>query len=133
MSAEVFFDTSILIYTLVRGDQRTAVAEELLIGGGKISVQVLNELVAVAQRKLGMSWKEIALALSAIRKFCEPPAPLTIEVHEEALRIAQRYQYHIYDSLVLAAAMKADCRILYSEDMQDGQSIGKLRIRNPFR
>jgi predicted nucleic acid-binding protein len=49
------------------------------------------------------------------------------------LRISQRHKYHIYDSLVIAAALEAGCAILYSEDMQDGHSIESLRIRNPFR
>ncbi|HEX3660060.1 MAG TPA: PIN domain-containing protein [Acidobacteriaceae bacterium] len=133
MPADAFFDTSVLIYTLVREDRRTAVAEELLLAGGLVSVQVLNELVAVARRKLNLSWKDIAGVLSAIRELCGPPLSLTLEVHEEALKRAERFGYHIYDSLVLASAIGADCRILYSEDMQDGQSIGKLRIHNPFR
>jgi predicted nucleic acid-binding protein len=50
-----------------------------------------------------------------------------------ALRLASRYQYHIYDSLVIAAALQAACSILYSEDMRDGQVIEGLTIRNPFR
>ncbi|HEY1808888.1 MAG TPA: PIN domain-containing protein [Acidobacteriaceae bacterium] len=128
-----FLDTSVLIYTLVREDRRTAVAEELLLSGGLVSVQVLNELVAVARRKLNLSWNEIATALSAIRELCGPPLSLTVEVHEQALKLAERFGYHIDDSLVLASAIGAGCRILYSEDMQDGQSIGKLHIRNPFR
>jgi predicted nucleic acid-binding protein len=54
-------------------------------------------------------------------------------MHDEALRISQRYKYGIYDSLVIAAALEGGCSVLYSEDMQHGQSIGSLKIRNPFR
>jgi predicted nucleic acid-binding protein len=56
----------------------------------------------------------------------------TIETHEAALRIAARYGYQIYNSLILAAALEAGCTVLYSEDMQDGQKIDSLTIRNPF-
>ncbi len=98
-----------------------------------ISVQVMNEFTAVARRKLDMSWREIGDALSAIRVFCEPPAPLMVETHESALRIAERYGYQIYDSLILAAAIMAGCDVLYSEDMRHGQKIEGLTIRNPFR
>lgn len=132
MSDKVFFDTTILIYAISEGDARTSTAERLLASGGSLSVQVLNEFAAVAKRKLRMSWTEIAEALDAARALCESPLPLTIEVHDAALRIAERYGYHIYDSLILAAALDAGCDVLYSEDMQDGQQIDSLTIRNPF-
>jgi predicted nucleic acid-binding protein len=132
MSDKVFFDTTILIYALSAGDVRASTAERLLASGGSLSVQVLNEFAAVAKRKLQMSWREIAEALDAARALCEPPLPLTVEVHDAALGIAERYGYHIYDSLILAAALDAGCNVVYSEDMQDGQQIDSLTIRNPF-
>jgi predicted nucleic acid-binding protein len=59
--------------------------------------------------------------------------PLTIETHDAGLRIATQYGYHIYDALVAAAALEAECMTVYSEHMQDGQIIdGRLTIRNPF-
>ena len=132
MSDKVFFDTTILIYALSEGDSRATTAEELFDSGGVVSVPVLNKFAAVARRKLGMSWDEVGEALSAIRALCEPPAPVTVEVHESALHIAQRYGFHIYDALILAAALNRGCTILYSEDMQDGQRVNSLTIRNPF-
>jgi predicted nucleic acid-binding protein len=132
MNAEAFLDTNILLYAIARNDPRTTTAEVLLAAGGMISVQVLNEFVAVARRKLGLSWDEIAEALSAIRTLCGPVEPVTIETHEAALRIAERHGYHVYDASIIAAALRAQCRILYSEDMQDGQRIDGLTIRNPF-
>jgi predicted nucleic acid-binding protein len=132
MKGKVFFDTTILIYAVSEGDARAAVAEGLLAAGGDISVQVLNEFAAVARRKLSMSWQEIGEALGAVRALCEPPAPLTVEMHDFALRIAERHGYNIYDALILAAALGAGCDLLYSEDMQDGQTIDALTIRNPF-
>lgn len=132
MSDSVFFDTTILIYAVSDGDERMEIAERLLASGGTLSVQVLNEFAAVARRKLKMSWSEIAEALDAARVLCGPATPLTVEVHEAALRIAARYGYQIYDSLILAAALEAGCDVLYSEEMQDGQKIDSLTIRNPF-
>jgi predicted nucleic acid-binding protein len=132
MSDRAFFDTAILIYALSEGDSRATTAEQLLDSGGVVSVQVLNEFAAVARRKLGMSWDEVGEALTAIRALCEPPVPVTVEVHESALHIAQRYGFHIYDALILAAALDRGSTILYSEDMQDGQRVDSLTIRNPF-
>jgi predicted nucleic acid-binding protein len=133
MNDKVFFDTNVLVYVLGE-DERTASAEALIAIGGVVSVQVLNELTAVARRKLGMTWNEIEEALAAIRVLCPSPVPLTIETHEAGLRIAAEYQFHIYDALIAAAALESECTTLYSEDLQDGQVIdGRLTIRNPFR
>ncbi len=133
MNDSVFFDTNVLVYVVGQKDHRTAAAEALLAGGGIVSVQVLNELASVARRKLGMTWEEIGEALAAIRTLCPTPVPLTVETHEAGLRIAAQYQRHIYDALVAAAALEAECTTLYSEDLHDGQIIdGRLTIRNPF-
>jgi predicted nucleic acid-binding protein len=132
MSGRSFFDTTVLIYSISSEQPRAAMAEKLLAGGGWISVQVLNEFAAVARRKLDMSWEETREALLAIRVLCETPTPLSIETHQAALEIAARYGYQIYDALILAAALESHCDILYTEEMQNGQSIGPLIIRNPF-
>jgi len=127
-----FFDTNVLIYAFAKDDPRAKIAETLLAGGGVVGVQTLNEFVAVAARKLAMPWAEIQEALSALRELCPSPVPLTLKTHDAALRIAGRYGYHIFDSLVIAAALEARCNTLYSEDMSDGQTIDGLTIRNPF-
>jgi predicted nucleic acid-binding protein len=132
MSASAFFDTTVLIYAVSESDARAAAAQRLLAAGGHISVQVLNEFAAVARRKLKKSWEEISEALDDIRSLCEPPAPLTVEIHDAALKIAAQQGYNIYDALILASAIDAGCDTLYSEDMQSGQKIGPLTIRNPF-
>jgi predicted nucleic acid-binding protein len=87
----------------------------------------------VATRKLAFTWDQTLDALAAIRAICSPPVPVTVETHETALNITARYGYHIYDSLVIAAAMEASCIVLYSEDMRNGQVVDGLTIRNPFQ
>jgi predicted nucleic acid-binding protein len=133
MKEKVFLDTNILLYTIGQHDVRTPVAEELVERGGVISVQVLNELASVAHRKLKMSWQDVANALDAIRILCPSVVPITAETPDAALRLAVRHGFHIYDALIVAAALEAGCGTLYSEDMQSGQVIGgRLTIRNPF-
>jgi predicted nucleic acid-binding protein len=133
MSDKVFLDTNILLYTIGQHDARTPTAEALLANGGLISVQVLNELAAVAHRKLRMSWADVTDALGAIRILCPSPIPITTEMHDAALRLAGQHGFHIYDALIVAAALEADCVTLYSEDLQSGQVIdGRLTIHNPF-
>jgi len=132
MNDKPFFDTNVILYAFRKDDRRGEVAETLLAAGGAVSVQVLNEFVAVARRKLHRSWAEVRGALHILLVFCPEPVPLTAGIHERAVHIAERYGYSIFDSLIVAAALHAGARTLYSEDMQDGQSIGGLTIRNPF-
>jgi predicted nucleic acid-binding protein len=133
MSAKPFLDTNVVLYAFREGDSRRQKAEALLVKGGLISVQVLNEFAAVARRRLNKSWQEVRRALAILRVFCPEPATLTVKTHEAALRIAERYKYSIYDGLIIAAALETGCNVLYSEDLQDGQVIeNSLTIRNPF-
>jgi predicted nucleic acid-binding protein len=132
MNAKPFLDTNILIYAFASNDPRSEEAEALLAAGGLISIQVLNEFVNVSRRKLRREWPEIEEALSVLRTILDPPVPLTIEVHEAAVGLARNSGFPFCDSLIIAAAIRAGCRILYSEDMQDGQTVDGMTVRNPF-
>jgi predicted nucleic acid-binding protein len=127
-----FFDTNVILFAFSQDNTRGPVAETLLAAGGSLSIQVLNEFVAVARRKLDKNWEEVRRALDILRVLCPEPVPLTVETHESAVHIAERYGYSIFDSLIIAAALHAGARTLYSEDMKDGQTISGLTIRNPF-
>ena len=104
---EDFFDTNVVLYLLSADPAKADRAEELLAIGGTISVQVLNEFVAVASRKLHMSWIEIREVLAQVRAVCAVE-PVTIETHERALRLAERYGISIYDALIVSAALLAN-------------------------
>ena len=128
-----FFDTNVLLYIAAVDPAKADRAEELIGAGGMISVQVLNEITNVARRKMGMSWAETRAFLSTIRGLL-PVRPLTIDVHETGVRLAERYGLSIYDAMIAASALHADCDTLWSEDMQDGIVLDdRLRVVNPFR
>lgn len=132
MSAtEVFFDTNIVVYFASENEAKAGVAERLLRAGGTISVQVLNEFVNVGLLKHRLTFSAVHTTLTAVRAVCRVE-PLTIETHERALAICERYQLNVHDALIIAAAQLAGCRTLYSEDMHDGLTIDGLTIRNPF-
>ena len=131
MQGEGFIDTNVLVYFTGHG-KKSSVAEALIIGGGTISVQGLNELTLVLRRKHEYSWHDIREVLSFLRGLLEIKA-LTIETHEIALSLAERYRLRFYDSLLLAAALQAGCDTFWSEDLQDGFVVeGALTVRNPF-
>jgi len=130
--AEVFFDTNILLYLLSGDSDKADRAEALLVAGGVISIQVLNEFASVASRKLGMSWAEIREVLEVVRAVCRVE-PVSLETHDRGVALSERYEFSIYDSMILASALLAGCGVLLTEDLQDGQEIeGRLTVRNPF-
>jgi predicted nucleic acid-binding protein len=134
MSDRAFLDTNVFVYAIVQDDPRSHDAEKLISAGGRVSVQVLNEFAAVVRRKTNMPWGEVQLALESIQVLCPDPLPITLDTHQEALAIAEKYRYRVYDALIVASALEARCTILYSEDMQDGQVFDRrLTIRNPFK
>lgn len=132
MSVE-FADSNILVYAF-SVDPRASAAEALLQRRPAISVQCLNEFATVARRKLGMSWSDVGDAIATIRVFCPVVLAVDLATHEEALQVAERYGYAMFDSLIVASALRANAEILWSEDMQHGMVVdGRLRIVNPFR
>jgi predicted nucleic acid-binding protein len=132
MNGKPFLDTNVLVYAFTSDDPRNEKAEALLADGGIISVQVLNEFVNVSRRKHQRGWDEILECVGVVKTLLDPPLPLTIELHEAATGIAQRYGFRFYDSLIVAAALRAGCAVLHSEDLQHEQTIERLTIRNPF-
>ncbi len=132
MSAEKYFlDTNVVLY-LVSGESKKAdLADELVNRGAVISVQVLNECVAVARRKWKLPWNEIHLLLGYLQSSCHI-VPLAISMHERAVDISEATGIRIYDALLVAAAEDAGCDTLFTEDLNNGQRIGSVAIRNPF-
>lgn len=127
-----FIDTNIIIY-LASGDIRKADrSEEILAAGGVLSVQVLNEYVSVARRKLALSWEETREVIAAVKSACEI-VPLSVQAQATAMRLSEMSQISIYDASIVAAALEAGCDTLWSEDMQHWQKFETLSIVNPYR
>jgi len=129
-----FLDSNVLLYLLSADTAKADCAERLLkcYTPPVISVQVLNEVTHVCRRKLGMTWDEIDLFQEPVRRVCNV-VPLTCDTHDSARWLAARYQLSFYDACIVAAAIGASCRTLFSEDMHDGLLLGgQLTIRNPF-
>ncbi|CAJ5352598.1 PilT domain-containing protein [Burkholderia pseudomallei] len=129
---KVFVDSNVVLYLLSGDAAKADRAEALLRRRPTISVQVLNEVTNVCVRKLGMAWREVGQFLELVRQFCVV-VPLTIEMHDLARRIAERYGLAFYDACIVAAASIEGCDALYTEDMHHGLIIeDSLTLRNPF-
>ena len=127
-----FIDSNIILYLLSSDIVKADKAEAILEAGGVISVQVLNEVVSVCQRKLKMHWDEIDAVLQAVKASVQV-VPLTEASHELAVQLCKRYQLSFYDAHICSAALVAGSTVLLSEDMQDGMVVDNLVVKNPFR
>jgi predicted nucleic acid-binding protein len=128
-----FLDSNILIYIAALDDLKIHRSSELLYGECVVSIQVLNEIANVLRRKRKLPWERIREFLRLVEELAVV-MPLDADCHKVGINIAERYGFSVYDSMIVAAALQAGCDILYSEDMQHGQSIdGLLTIVNPYR
>lgn len=133
MSDKTFFDTNVLLYLLSADTAKANRAETLLAQGGVISVQVLNEFSAVAIGRLKMPWGEVDECLDTVRAICRV-VQLDAATYDQGRQLAKRYGFSVYDAMIVASALLADCEVLYSEDRHDGlQVLDRLTIRNPFK
>ena len=133
MSAKIFVDTNVVLYLLSDDVAKAATAELIIARRPHISVQVLNEASSIASRKLGMPLDEVMEFSDALRRLCIVE-DITTDHHVLALSLIRRYQFSMYDALIVAAALIAGCTNLYTEDLQHNMKVLKhLRIVNPFR
>jgi predicted nucleic acid-binding protein len=137
MPDRIFLDTNILLYAKVDdGSDKHIKCHNLLtvvlVGSELVtSVQVLNEYYVNALKKT-ITPAEIQ---NTVNQFISDfkIVPLTKELIPETHRICNRYQFSYWDSNIVAAALEAKCKILYTEDLQDGQVIDNtLTVINPM-
>ncbi len=131
-----FFDTNVLLYMYSAADRRKqALARELFrkeLHGGRIvlSTQVVQEFYAAGLRKLRIP-RETLRAL--IRGLLDLHLVSVEASHiRRALELEEQYQTSFWDALILAAAESGGAEVLYTEDLNDGQEYGSVRVENPF-
>ncbi|MGH6677391.1 MAG: PIN domain-containing protein [Bradyrhizobium sp.] len=96
-----------------------------------IPVQVLGELFSVLVRKAGKSRAEAREALLSWRD-AFPVVETSPEIMLSAVDLATDHQFGIWDAVVMSAASQAGCRLLLSEDLQDGFTWSGVTVVNPF-
>lgn len=132
MSAKAFLDTNVVAYALADDADKKALAEKLLLSRPTVSVQVINELVSVCRRKLGLSAAESVIAARMMMRLCDV-APMDAADIERAFEIGEAFRLSHWDALILAVAERNACTLVYSEDLQHGLRIGEsLQVLNPF-
>ncbi len=137
MAARSFLDTNVLIYSIDRanpGKQDTAlelIARHAKERTGIISTQVLQEFYSAATRKLGVEPLQARQHLRDFRIF--DIVQVTPAIIEEGIDCSILHQLSFWDGLIIAAAATAASSELLSEDLNHGQVIQGITVRNPFR
>jgi predicted nucleic acid-binding protein len=129
----VFLDTNVLVYAYSSDIDKKMRSFELLNKLSCVtSTQVLSELSNVCFNKLKFSSATINSIVEDVISSCDIFIVKAIAI-QRAIFIKEQYGYSYYDSLILASALRCNCSVLYSEDLQHGQIIeGSLKIVNPF-
>jgi predicted nucleic acid-binding protein len=133
-----FVDTNVLVYAYdVSAARKRLEAREILAdlwrsGLGVVSTQVLQEFFVTVTRKLPK-----AMDLTSAREVVSDLMKWDLvtvygDLILEAIDLHKTHGYSFWDSLIISAAVDADCKVLLSEDLSSGDSIGTLTIVNPF-
>jgi predicted nucleic acid-binding protein len=133
MNKTIALDTNILVYCHSHSEpDKKKTATGLFASYPVISTQVLSEYMNVIKRLLSLPKDEIMeICLQNIELCILQPISLT--TLKSARNLIDHYDFQLFDSIVVASALEANCHILYSEDLHHGLVVEKrLQIINPF-
>ena len=137
MTADVFIDTNVLLYAIDE-DPGSATkrlrAQQLLLSerwGWSVHVAAEYFVNATSMRR---PFRLAAADAAALVEtwFAFPTLELTPELFRAALVLLERYRLGYWDAAILAAAKRMNCRVVYSEDLNDGQNYDGVTVVNPF-
>ncbi len=137
MTARYFVDTNVFVYAdddsagPKRDQARELIREMTSSRAGVLSLQVLQEYFSAATKKLGIPAADVRQRIEWLSRW--EVVILGVEDLMAAVDLHRLHGFSIWDALVIRAALKAGCRVLYSEDLQDGRRIDGLEIVNPFK
>ena len=136
MSDKAFLDTNILVYAADRSEPaKRKVARDLISrltqkGTPCISTQVAQEFFVTVTRKMGvapLAARDLIHALNGFERMVVDFEDIQAAVDGHIL-----WKISFWDALIIVAAKKAQCSILYTEDMNHGQAFDGVRVVNPF-
>ena len=135
--AKIFIDTNILIYSMDQFDpekrQRCRALLKTLRNDlrGVISTQVMQEFYVAATKKLGADPLVVKDILNLLERF--ETVVIIPDIIKEAIDCGIINRLSFWDALIVAAAERANCETLWTEDLNDGQIIRGVRIENPIK
>ena len=130
---KISLDTNILIYNHgIDGNAKQQIADSLFDNIPVISTQVISEYLNVMKRISKKDKSDLLKICAEWLKYCQVKA-VSLSTINLAHRLLQKYDFQLFDSIIIASALEAECEILYSEDLHHGLLVeNKLTILNPF-
>ena len=131
--SRIALDSNILIYNhSLDHENKRLIARNFFKENPVVSSQVISEYLNVMKRNFKMPKLELMQLCSLWLEKCSVQ-PVILSTIKLAQDLVGKYDFQVFDGIIIAAALEADCDIIYSEDMQDGQIIeNTLKIVNPF-
>lgn len=137
MSVDAFLDTNVLVYAAIgtgRDERKRLRALDLIdsVDFG-VSAQVLQEFYVTVRRKAAEPLSAVEAMAWIDQLVMVPCQPLDHALVRIAVEICERHGVSYWDAAIVAAAEALGAEIVYSEDFNDGQIYGRVRVINPFR
>ncbi len=132
----VALDSNVLLYAELEPDsEKGARAADVILRTarlqGVIPVQALGEFLRVVQRRAPARYGEAVRQTGRYTALFSTPAT-TEAVMQAAAILAERARVQLWDAVIVEAARAAGAHTLLSADLQDGQQLGGVLVRNPF-
>ncbi len=139
MSANIFVDTNVLVYTRDASKlEKQAQAAEWMgylwsLGNGRLSMQVITEYYSVVTGKLKPGMESTRAREDVEDLLAWQPLPLTPELVLDAWQVQDLFHLSWWDCLIVSAARIQKCAYILSEDFQHAQDFQGVRVINPFK
>lgn len=128
----VFVDSNILLYLLDSNFRKSHIVKEIIATKPLINSQVLVEVVNVCKRKFGYTKSECLSLWDDLHRTCTI-MPIDINTTKKCNYLVKKYNFQLFDAIIVSAALQHNCEILYSEDMHNTLLVDdQLKIINPF-
>jgi len=137
MSGRAFLDTNILVYAVDEAEpEKRDTARRLLSSAGHgefvLSTQILSEFYTVVTRKLEEPISEATAAAAVDQLSLLAIVHIDPALVKAAIQTSRSSRLSYWDGLIVASAVAGGCERLLTEDLNDGQVIGSVRVENPF-
>lgn len=136
MNAEVFVDTNVLLYAVssapAEAKKATRARAILAREDFGLSTQVLQEFFVNATKKIATPLDDAAALRFIEIVSVAPVVAVDLHVVLEAIGLKKRLRLSYWDAAIVAAAHALGSRILYTEDLNDGQWYGDVLAVDPF-
>lgn len=134
---KVILDTNLLVYAAHREETRHHSAIDIVRRAARAdcvqTLQSLGECFNVLRRKTTLGVANARAAIRDYRTLFDAIVPAAPDDLDDALTANERHGLQFWDAMLWATAKRAGCRLILSEDFQDGRTLEGVRFLDPFK